>query len=48
MKVDNVEKLIFPVSKDSSNVRFYVYFKELLTIIHEAHLLQSYGVKTDC
>lgn len=43
MKVGNVEKLIFPVSKDSSNVRFYVYFEELFTIIHEVHLSIGHG-----
>ncbi len=43
MKVGSVEKLIFPVSKDSSNVRFYVYFEELFTIIHEVHLSIGHG-----
>lgn len=38
MKVGNVEKLIFPISKDTSNIRFYVYFEEIFTIIHETHL----------
>lgn len=38
MKVGNVEKLIFSISKHSSNIRFYVYFEELYTVIHEAHL----------
>ncbi|XP_067129651.1 KRAB-A domain-containing protein 2-like [Centruroides vittatus] len=43
MKVGNVEKPIFPVSKDSSNVRFYMYFEELFTIIHEVQLSIGHG-----
>ncbi|KAK2578521.1 hypothetical protein KPH14_000990 [Odynerus spinipes] len=43
MKVGNVEKLIFPVNKDTSSVRFYVYFEELFTIIHEERLSIGHG-----
>lgn len=43
MKVGDTEKLIFPISKDSSSVRFYVYFEELFPIIHETHLSIGHG-----
>ena len=43
MKVSNDAKFIFPINKESSNVRFYEYFQEHFNIIHDTHLSLGRG-----
>lgn len=43
LKVGDSEKLIYPISKENPNVKFYVHTEELFYVIHEAHLVIGHG-----
>lgn len=43
IKVDECEKLIYPLNGESSNIRYYVHTEELFNIIHETHLSIGHG-----